>query len=97
MTSSPPDEENERAKVPGWRQPWDPWRVLMMGGSVVLLVLALLRGGDPERLPQWFQFGAQVLGYALLGIGFFLAMKTRKKLREDREKEKRALSPRDRG
>ena len=83
--------------MPGWRQPWDTWRVLMLGGSLVLLALAFSRVGDVDRLPDWFQLVGQLIGYALLGIGFFVAMRTRKQLRNERERKEKAVSPRDRG
>lgn len=78
MTSSPPEETPKKEKVPGWRQPWDAWRVLMMTGSLVLLALAFSRAGGENRLPGWLATGVFVLGYALLGIGFFLAMRLRR-------------------
>ena len=98
MTSSPPEEE-EQQKVPGWRQPWDPWRILMFTGSMILLVLVLTRGGEQDRFPAWFDIGVQAIGYALVAIGFFLAMRTRRELREKHESEekKKKVSPRDPG
>ena len=64
--------------MPGWRQPWDPWRLLMLTGSLVMLAVAFSRFGGEPRLPGWLGTGLFFLGYALLGIGFFLAMRLRK-------------------
>jgi hypothetical protein len=99
MTSSPADEETEERpkKVPGWRQPWDTWRIMMMAGSLVLLGLAFSQTGGRTRLPEWGMAAVYAVGYGLLAYGFFLAMRTRKDLRakrEAKEKEKK-VSPRD--
>ena len=76
--SSLPEETPKKEKVPGWRQPWDPWRVMMLTGSLVMLAVAFSRIGGENRLPGWLATGLFVLGYALLGIGFFLAMRLRR-------------------
>ena len=99
MTSSPADEEIEEKpkKVPGWRQPWDTWRIMMMAGSIVLLGLAFSQVGGRTRLPEWGMAAVYAIGYGLLAYGFFLAMRTRKGLKAKREakaKEKK-VSPRD--
>ncbi len=86
---SSPADDPPRKNVPGWRQPWDPWRVLMLTGSLVLLIAAFTRSGGESRLPEWLFTGMQFLGYALLAIGFFLAMRTRRELRERREAEEK--------
>ena len=97
--SSPPESTEKR--TPGWRQPWDPWRVLMFTGAMILLGLAVSRVGGQDRLPGWLTVAIYAVGYGLLAYGFFLAMRTRKALREKREAEekakKRKVSPRDRG
>ena len=103
MTSSPADEEIQEGpkKVPGWRQPWDTWRILMMAGSLVLLGLAFSQTGGRARLPEWGMVAFYAIGYGLLAYGFVLAMRTRKDLRAKREaeekKKKRRVSPRDPG
>ena len=92
--SSPPKAK----KVPGWRQPWDTWRVMMLGGSIVLLVITIAQGMG--ELPRWFELFAQFVGYALLVVGFGLAMKLRRDLREKgvvKPDESEEVSPRDRG
>ena len=96
--SSPPKTK----KVPGWRQPWDTWRVLMFGGSIVLLAITIAQGLG--ELPRWFELFAQFVGYALLIVGFGLAMKLRRDLRENPKKEvlkkkegAEEVSPRDPG
>lgn len=86
--SSPADDK----KVPGWRQPWDTWRILMFTGAIVLLLLAFSRAGGEERLPDWLSVALQFVGYVLLAVGFFLAMKLRREIREKNssaQKEKR--------
>ena len=88
MTSSPAD----RKKVPGWRQPWDPWRILMTSGSIVLLIVAFTQVGGEKRLPEWLAFGLQMLGFVLLGIGFFLAMRQRREASEKRRAEEKQKS-----
>ena len=93
--SSPPDEEKPR-KVPGWRQPWDAWRLLMIAGSLVLLGLALSRT-DGNRLPMWLEIGIQMIGFGLLAGGFYLAMRTRREIAAKRLEEEKKVSPRDRG
>lgn len=101
MTSSPADDEIEEKpkKVPGWRQPWDRWRILMMAGSIVLLGLAFSQTGGRTRLPEWGMAAVYAVGYGLLAYGFFLAMRTRKDLRTKREAAKKVkkVSPRDPG
>ena len=96
---SSPAEEQKPKKVPGWRQPWDPWRIMMMSGSLVLLGLAFSQTGGRARLPEVATVAIYAIGYGLLGYGFFLAMRTRKDLRAKREQEekKKRVSPRDRG
>ena len=94
--SSPPKPK----KVPGWRQPWDTWRVLMLGGSIVLLAIAIARG--LSELPRWFEISAQITGYVMLIVGFGLAMKMKRDLRESRKGVVKKegtdeLSPRDQG
>ena len=96
MSSQPEEPESvERPdKVPGWRQPWETWRIVMLTGSLILLGLAFSRTGGEERLPGWLSTAIFVIGYGVLAYGFFLAMKRRKELRgESREKK---VSPRDR-
>ena len=84
--SSPANDK----KVPGWRQPWDTWRIMMFAGAIVLLLLAFTRAGGRERLPDWLFISLQFGGYALLAIGFFLAMRLRREIKERRESEMKA-------
>lgn len=88
--SSPPDDAREPHKrVPGWRQPWEPWRIVMLTGSLILLGLAFTRTGGEERLPGWLSTAIFMVGYATLAYGFFLAMKMRKDLKAKREKQRK--------
>jgi hypothetical protein len=82
--SSPP-EPTEPKKVPGWRQPWDPWRLTMMGGAVLLLAAALSRSF--LDLPSAVVIASQWTGYIVLAIGFAMAMRARKEIQEKRKKE----------
>ena len=95
MTSSPPDGEKPE-RVPGWRQPWDTWRITMFGGSLVLLALAIFRSRE-GGLPEWFLIVGQFIGYGLLAYGFYLAMKTKKKIKEENQPKKERATPRDPG
>lgn len=64
----------------------------MFAGSIVLLLLAFSRAGGRERLPDWLTVGLQVCGFAMIAIGFYLAMRMRSEIREKRaaEEKKRA-------
>ena len=97
MSSRPdPLEKSEPpAKVPGWRQPWHTWRVLMFSGSLLLLGLALARAFMQGELPAWFEIVIQVAGYVLVAVGFFLAMRMRRESRD--QLQKKGASPRGRG
>ena len=96
MTSSPRNETGPE-KVPGWRQPWHKWRVLMMLGSLVLLALAFTRAGGEDRLPDWLALAVQFVGFGLIAIGFALAMRMRRQIRETGKESAEKVSPRDRG
>ena len=96
MTSSP-RSDTEPDKVPGWRQPWHTWRVLMMVGSLVLLALAFTRAGGESRLPDWLELAVQFLGFGLIAVGFALAMRMRRQVREAGKEPAEKVSPRDRG
>ena len=95
--SSPADDQGSPKKVPGWRQPWERWRVLMLAGSLVLLGLAFSRVGGEDRLPEWLTAVIYAVGYGILAYGFFLAMRARKGARAEQEKEAKKVSPRDPG
>lgn len=98
--SSPADEEKP-AKVPGWKQPWDTWRILMMVGSLLLLAIAFGQIGDVKWLPEWGRIVGFAVGYGLLGYGFYLAMQMRKERMQQRleeeKKRKKKVSLRDQG
>ena len=96
MTSSPADQDAPK-KVPGWRQPWEPWRIMMLCGSLVLLGLAFSHCGGDRRLPEWATVAIYAVGYGLLGYGFFLAMRARGERTKREAEEKKKVSPRDPG
>ena len=75
-------------KVPGWRQPWDPWRITMFAGALVLLAASLANGFTRGDLPDWLRISTQVIGWALLAVGFTLAMRKRRDLREEQKEKK---------
>ena len=92
--SSPPKAK----KVPGWRQPWDTWRITMLGGSIILLLITIAQG--LREMPRWFELLAYFVGYGMLIVGFGLAMKMRKELREKgtaKTDVAEEVSPRDPG
>lgn len=81
--SSLPDTQLEPKpqKVPGWKQPWDRGRILMIVGCVMLLLLSLAQGITKFGLPRWFDIVVRVSGYLLLVIGFGLRMKLKREHR----------------
>jgi len=94
MSSQP--EKSEAKKTPGWRQPWDPWRIVMFTGAVILLAAAFSRVGDVDRFPRGLTIAIYAVGYGFLAYGFLLAMRTRKAIRQKREadeKEKKVSPP----
>lgn len=97
MSSPADDERPPEKKVPGWRQPWDTWRIVMLTGSLILLALAFTRTGGEDRLPGWLSTAIFAIGYGVLAYGFFLAMRARRALREEREEQRKKVSPRDPG
>ena len=68
-------------KVPGWRQPWDPGRKLMVGGCVLLLGLTIAQGVTEFGLTRWVDAVVRVAGYVLLLVGFGLRMKLKREQR----------------
>ncbi len=97
MSLPPEPRAQKKGPVPPWRQAWDTWRILMMAGALVLLVLAFTRVGGEDRLPGWFSFVATAIGYGLLAFGFLLAMRRRREIKAKREEKSKKVSPRDQG
>jgi len=51
----------------------------MMSGAVILLTGAIVRGIAPEEaVAGWVQNASLVIGYVLLGYGFFLSHRARR-------------------
>ena len=88
--SSPPDADSLATpkKVPGWKQPWDPGRKLMVAGCVVLLALTIAQGVTGFGLPRWFDITARFTGYGLLAVGFTLMMRAKRERRLAKESER---------
>jgi hypothetical protein len=60
----------------------------MFAGALVLLAGSLANGFTRGDLPDWLRIATQVIGWALLGVGFTLAMRKRRDLREEEKKKK---------
>lgn len=58
---------------------WAPWRATMLAGSVLLLGNAIAHAVMDPDPPSWLRTAATMLGYALLIIGFTLAMRARRR------------------
>lgn len=56
----------------------------MLAGALLLLALGIARG--QTDLPRWVDLGGQAIGYVVLAVGFYRAMKTRNEIQEEREK-----------
>lgn len=100
-TSLPPRESLGETPPPRirWYNYWPAWRRTMMSGAVILLVGAIVRGIAPEEaVVGWVHNASLVIGYMLLGYGFFLSHRARREAieraakRRDREAEKEAAS-----
>ncbi len=97
--SSLPDTQldTKPKKVPGWKQPWDRGRILMMTGCVMLLTLSIVQGITHFGLPRWFDITTRVLGYLLLAVGFAFAMRSKRQRRIaslERAEAEKGVSPR---
>ena len=78
--SSLPDTQLEPKpkKVPGWKQPWDRGRILMIVGCVILLLLSLIQGITHFGLARWVDVVVRVSGWLILAAGFGLRMKMKR-------------------
>lgn len=56
---------------------WPPWRVTMLAGSILLLLLALLNATLSRPLPGFVSLILGAAGYSCLVIGFGLAMNSK--------------------
>ena len=84
-------------RVPGWKQPWDRGRILMIAGCVMLLLLSIAQGITKFGLPRWFDIVVRVSGYLLLVAGFALRMKMKREHKaaaRERAEAAKGTSPR---
>ena len=86
--TGPPDTEPlaKPRKVPGWKQPWDPGRKLMVAGCVVILGLTIAQAATDFGLPRWLDIVARFTGYGLLIVGFTLMMRAKRERRLAKER-----------
>jgi len=80
---SPGETGNPRAEVAAFLKRWwsrvEPWRRLMLGGAVILLIAAVLRARMGDSFPDSALFAANVGGYLLLALGFAQFFRDRRK------------------
>jgi hypothetical protein len=62
-----------------WWSRVEPWRRLMLGGAVILLIAAVLRARIGDSFPDSALFAANVGGYLLLALGFAQFFRDRRK------------------
>ena len=78
-----PGDTNAQAERPSFIQRWwskvEPWRRLMLGGAIILLVAAVLRARMGDSFPDSALFAANVGGYLLLALGFAQFFRDRRK------------------
>jgi hypothetical protein len=89
--------ETKPKRVPGWKQPWDRGRILMIIGCVMLLLLSIAQGITKFGLPRWFDIVVRVTGYLVLVAGFALRMKLKREHRmaaRERAEAAKGSSPR---
>ena len=73
MSSAPADP-----KPPKKRQPFEPWRKIMLLGAFILLAQALYVALTDSQLPQWASVFFNFMGYGFLVAGFGIKMRDRK-------------------
>jgi hypothetical protein len=78
-----PEARDVQAGRPSLIQRWwsrvEPWRRLMLGGAVILLIAAALRAKFGDSFPDSALFAANVGGYLLLALGFAQFFRDRRK------------------
>ena len=83
--------------VPGWKQPWDRGRIVMITGCLMLLTLSIVQGVTHFGLPRWLDIVIRVTGYLLLAGGFGLRLRTKRGIRaaaRERAEGDEGVSPR---
>jgi hypothetical protein len=62
-----------------WWSRVEPWRRMMLGGAVILLIAAAGRAKYGDSFPDSALFAANVGGYLLLALGFAQFFRDRRK------------------
>jgi hypothetical protein len=77
------EDTGVQAEQPSFIKRWwsrvEPWRRLMLGGAVILLIAAVLRARMGDSFPDSALFAANVGGYLLLALGFAQFFRDRRK------------------
>jgi hypothetical protein len=77
------EDTDVQAEEPSFIKRWwsrvEPWRRLMLGGAVILLIAAVLRARMGDSFPDSALFAANVGGYLLLALGFAQFFRDRRK------------------
>jgi hypothetical protein len=77
------EDADVQAEQPSFIKRWwsrvEPWRRLMLGGAVILLIAAVLRARIGDSFPDSALFAANVGGYLLLALGFAQFFRDRRK------------------
>ncbi|MDQ3771067.1 MAG: hypothetical protein M3343_03125 [Actinomycetota bacterium] len=75
--------ENTEPSLVGMVKSWwdrvEPWRRLMLGGAVILLVASAARARWGDGFPDQAVFAANFGGYILLALGFAQFFRDRRK------------------
>ena len=76
-------DANAPAEQPSFLRRWwdrvEPWRRLMLGGAIILLVASIGRARMGDSFPDAALFAANVGGYLLLALGFAQFFRDRRK------------------
>ena len=78
-----PEEAEVQADRPSLIRRWwsrvEPWRRMMLGGAVILLIASAGRARYGDSFPDAALFAANVGGYLLLALGFAQFFRDRRK------------------
>ncbi len=79
-TDAPEDKDPSLVgMVKSWWERVEPWRRLMLGGAVILLVASAARARWGDGFPDQAVFAANFGGYILLALGFAQFFRDRRK------------------
>ena len=81
MSSELPEEQTSEEEPSSRRQrrPFEKWRKIMIGGALLLLVIAVTKA--LVEVPDSVVTFGYMTGYAILAYGFFLSMRERRGMR----------------